>query len=135
MHNKPVLGAEDAKQILAAAEAFARANQWSVSIAVVDDGGHMLGMIRLDGASAMTARMAEAKARSAALGRRDTKIFEDILLGGRISFLTAPGLEGLLEGGLPVLVDGFVAGAVGVSGAKSTEDAEVARQGIAAIVG
>lgn len=133
MKNKSFLEAADVKAILAAAEAEAVKNNWAVAITVVDDGGHMLGMLRLDGAPAVSAHISPAKAHTAALGRRETKIYEDIINGGRTSFLSAPVIEGMLEGGVPVIKDGHCLGAVGVSGVKSAEDAQIARAGIAAI--
>jgi glc operon protein GlcG len=133
MKQKPYLTLDDVKRIAAAAEAEAVANSWAVSIAIVDDGGHLLWLQRLDGAAAISAQIAPAKAHTAALGRRESKVYEDIINQGRVSFLSAPGLNGLLEGGVPVLVDGACVGAVGVSGVKSTEDAQIARAGIAAL--
>jgi uncharacterized protein GlcG (DUF336 family) len=133
MKNKPVLDSADVKLIAAAAEAEALKNQWAVTIAVVDDGGHLLWLQRLDGAAAISAHIASAKAHTAALGRRESKIYEDIINQGRTSFLSVPALAGMLEGGVPILKDGQCLGAVGVSGVKSTEDAQVARAGIAAI--
>ncbi|AEE67653.1 Uncharacterized conserved protein [Bordetella pertussis] len=133
MKTKPVLVADDVKKILAAAEAHALANKWAVTIAVVDDGGHLLGQLRLDGAAPISARIAPAKAGTAALGRRESRVYEEIINNGRQAFLSAPLLEGMLEGGVPVTVDGEVVGAVGVSGVKSSEDAEIARAGIAAL--
>ena len=82
----------------------------------------------------MSARMASAKARTSALGKRETKVYEDMINNGRNAFLSAPDLDGLLEGGVPILVGGQLAGAVGVSGVKSVEDAQVAKAGIAAVV-
>jgi uncharacterized protein GlcG (DUF336 family) len=133
MKTKSFLELSDVKAIAAAAEAEALKNNWAVTIAVADDGGHLLWLQRLDGAPPFTARMASAKARTAALGRRESKSFEDVINGGRTSFLSAPDLEGLLEGGVPVVKDGQVIGAVGVSGVKSNEDAQIARAGIAAL--
>jgi len=133
MKQKPYLTLEDVKRIAAAAEAEALANGWAVSIAIVDDGGHLLWLQRLDGAAAISAQIAPAKAHTAALGRRESKIYEDMVNQGRVSFLSAPGLQGLLEGGVPILVDGQCLGAVGVSGVKSSEDAQIARAGIAAL--
>ena len=134
MNTKPCLSHDDVVAILNAARAEAQKNAWAVSIAVVDDGGHLLGHYRLDGAPPMSARMAPAKARTAAMGRKETKVYEDVINNGRTAFLSAPDLEGLLEGGVPILVDGQVAGAVGVSGVKSVEDAQIAKAGIAAVV-
>lgn len=134
MHTKHVLNAVDVKKIAAAAEAEAIANNWAVCIAIVDDGGHLLWFQRLDGVAPISSHIAPAKAKSAALGRRETKIYEDIINNGRTAFLTAPFIEGLLEGGVPIVFDGQVVGAVGVSGVKSEQDAQVAKAGIAALV-
>lgn len=133
MQSKQVLTLEDARTIAAAAEAEAKANNWAVTIAVVDDGGHLLWLQRLDNAAPVSSHIAPAKARTAALGRRETKVYEDMINSGRVSFLSAPELDGMLEGGVPVMVGGQCAGAVGVSGVKSSEDAQIARAGIAAL--
>ena len=123
----------DVKKVAAAAEAEALKNNWAVTIAIVDDGGHLLWLQRLDGAPAISAHIAPAKAHTAALGRRESKVYEDVINGGRTSFLSAPLISGMLEGGVPVLKNGHCLGAVGVSGVKSTEDAQIARAGIAAL--
>ena len=133
MKNKPVLELADVKTIAAAAEAEALKNNWAVSIAIVDDGGHLLHFQRLDGAAAISSHIAPAKAHTAAMGRRESKVYEDIINGGRYSFLSAPNLQGMLEGGVPIMKDGQCLGAVGVSGVKSTEDAQIAKAGMAAI--
>ncbi len=133
MKNKPTLMLDDVRRIAAAAEAEALANQWAVAIAIVDDGGHLLWLQRLDNTAPISAQIAPAKARTAALGRRESRVYEEMINQGRVSFLSAPGLEGMLEGGVPILVDGQCVGAVGVSGVKSTEDAQIARAGIAAL--
>lgn len=133
MKTKMFLELSDVKLIAAAAEAEALRNHWAVTIAIVDDGGHLLWLQRLDGAPALTAHIAPAKANTAALGRRESKAYEDIVNGGRTSFLSVPTVEGLLEGGVPILKDGLCLGAVGVSGVKSSEDAQIARAGIAAL--
>jgi len=133
MKNKPVLEFADVKAIAAAAEAEALKNKWAVSIAIVDDGGHLLWLQRLDGAAPISAHIAPAKANTAALGRRESRVYEEMINGGRVSFLSAPDLKGLLEGGVPIVKDGECLGAVGVSGVKSTEDAQIARAGIAAL--
>lgn len=135
MQTKPFLTLEDVKKIAAGAEAEALRNNWAVSFAIVDDGGHLLWFQRLDGAAPASSHIAPAKARTAALGRRESKIYEDVINNGRVSFLSAPELEGMLEGGVPVVVDGHVIGAVGVSGVKSTEDAQIAKAGISALTG
>lgn len=133
MKTKNILELADIKSIAAAAEAEALAHGWAVSIAVVDDGGNMLWLQRLDGAAPISALIAPAKARTSAIGRRETKIYEDMINGGRFSFLSAPTLEGMLEGGVPIMKEGQCLGAVGVSGVKSSEDAQIARAGLAAI--
>ena len=133
MKHKPYLGQDDVSKIGAAAVAHAQSQGWAVSIAIVDDGGHPLWLQRLDGAAPVSAHIAPAKARTAALGRRESRIYEETINQGRTSFLSVPQLEGLLEGGVPVIVDGHCLGAVGVSGVKSDQDAQVAKAGIAAL--
>ena len=133
MKTKSVLEFADVKAIAAAAEAEAIANGWAVTIAIVDEGGHLLWLQRLDGAPPISAHIGPAKAHTAALGRRESKVYEDVINGGRTSFLSAPTIDGLLEGGVPIMKDGQCLGAVGVSGVKSTEDAQIARAGIAAL--
>lgn len=126
MQSKSVLTVVEATQILEAARAEAEKNQWAVTIAVVDDGGHLLALLRLDGCAPIGAYIATEKARTSALGRRESKQYEDMINGGRTAFLSAP-LAGTLEGGVPVVVDGNVVGAVGVSGVKPDQDSQVAR--------
>ncbi|MHA6195977.1 heme-binding protein [Pseudomonas wadenswilerensis] len=132
MQRKAVLEHSDITRLLAAAREEARRNGWNVSVAIVDDGGHPLALERLDGCAPISAYIATEKARSAALGRRETKGYEDMVNGGRTAFVSAPLLTSL-EGGVPVLVDGQVVGAVGVSGVKSEQDAQVAAAGAAAL--
>ena len=133
MKSKAVLEFADVKLIAAAAEAEAVKNNWAVTIAIVDDGGHLLHLQRLDGAPPLSSHIGPAKANTAAMGRRESKVYEDIINGGRTAFLSAPFIHGMLEGGVPILKDGQCIGAVGVSGVKSNEDAQIARAGIAAI--
>lgn len=133
LKRKPLLDLDAVKRIAAAAEAEALSHGWAVSIAVVDDGGHLLWLQRLDGAAPVSSHIAPAKARTAALGRRESKAYEEMINQGRMAFLSAPELAGMLEGGVPVVVDGHCIGAVGVSGVKSAEDVQVARAGIAAL--
>lgn len=132
MKTKPMLTLDDARRIAAACEGEAATHRWAVAIAVCDDGGHLLLLHRADGVPPVSAAIAPAKARAAALGKRETKVYEDMINGGRTAFLSAP-LDGMLEGGVPIVVEGHVVGAVGVSGVKSHEDAQVARAGIAAL--
>lgn len=133
MKTRAFLELDDVKRVAAAAEAEALKHQWAVTIAIVDDGGHLLWLQRLDGAPAISAHIAPAKANTAALGRRESKVYEDVINGGRVSFLSAPDLRGMLEGGVPIMQGGQCLGAVGVSGVKSNEDAQIARAGIAAL--
>jgi len=133
MKTKHFLESADVKAIAAAAEAEALKNHWAVTIAIVDDGGHLLHLQRLDGAPPVSAHIAPSKANTAAMGRRESKIYEDVINNGRMSFLSAPAIQGMLEGGVPIVKDGQVIGAVGVSGVKSNEDAQIAKAGIAAI--
>jgi glc operon protein GlcG len=133
MNTKPYLSLAEVKLVAAAAEAEALAQGWAVTIAVVDDGGHLLWLERLDGASPISAHIAPGKARTAALGRRESRVYEEMINQGRVSFLSAPDLNGMLEGGVPIVAGGHCIGAVGVSGVKSAEDAQIARAGIAAL--
>jgi uncharacterized protein GlcG (DUF336 family) len=133
MKSTHLLELADVKAIAAAAEAEALKNQWAVTIAIVDAGGHLLWLQRLDGAAPISAHIAPAKAHTSALGQRESRIYEEVINGGRISFLSAPDIRGMLEGGVPIMKDGTCLGAVGVSGVKSNEDAQIARAGIAAI--
>ena len=133
MKSKSSLELADLKAIAAAAEAEAVKNNWAVTIAIVDDGGHLIWLQRMDGSAPISSHIAPAKANTAAMGRRETKVYEEIINGGRYSFLSVPYVEGMLEGGVPIMKDGQCLGAVGVSGVKSAEDAQIARAGIAAI--
>ena len=133
MKTKATLEFSDVQRMAAAALEEAVRNQWAVCIAIVDDGGHLLHLQRLDGAAATASYISTSKAHTAALGRRESKVFEDMVNGGRTAFLSAPLLQGMLEGGVPIMVDGQCIGAIGVSGVKSTEDAQVAKAGIAAL--
>ncbi len=134
MKNQWVLENEDVHKIITAARTEALEHQWAVTIAVVDAGGHLLALERLDGAAPLSSYIAPAKAKTAALGRRESKIYEEMINAGRVSFLSAPEVEGMLEGGVPILRDGQCLGAVGVSGVKSSEDAQIALAGIAALL-
>ncbi|MBI1891826.1 MAG: heme-binding protein [Burkholderiales bacterium] len=134
MQSKPVLELNDVKKIAAASEAEAKRNHWAVTIAIVDDGGSLLWLHRMDGTPPMTVNMASAKAKTAAIGRRETRIYQEMInTDGRMSFLSAPGLEGMIEGGVPIMWNGHCIGAVGVSGVKAAEDAQIAKAGVAAL--
>ncbi|MEY2654001.1 MAG: hypothetical protein RLZZ524_1029 [Pseudomonadota bacterium] len=133
MKTRSALTHEDLRRMAAAAEAEAVKNNWAVTFAIVDDGGHLLWLQRLDGAAPLSSHIAPAKARTAALGRRESRIYEEMINQGRVSFVTAPEVDGLLEGGVPIMIDGDCIGAIGVSGVKSSEDAQIAKAGIAAL--
>ncbi|MSV27263.1 MAG: heme-binding protein [Bryobacterales bacterium] len=121
-----------AKQIAAAAEAEAAKNKWTMVIAVIDDGGNLVYLERMDGTQIGSVDVAIQKAQSAVKFKRPTKVFEEALKGGRQAILRLPGALPV-EGGVPIIVDGQVIGAIGVSGAQSTEDGQCAAAGIAAL--
>ena len=110
----------------------AKSQGWIVSVAVVDDGGHPLALERMDGCAPASAYIAVEKARTSALGRKETRDYEEMVNGGRSAFLSAP-LVTSLEGGVPILVEGQVVGAVGVSGVKADQDAQIAAAGARAL--
>jgi len=126
-----ILSLADARHIAAAAEREAQTNGWAVSIAVCDAGGHALLLQRMDGAPLMSAQVAPEKSRTSVLGGKPSKAFEDMVNNGRYAALSLPIMP--LEGGEPIVIDGLVIGAVGVSGVKPDQDAQVARAGVAAI--
>lgn len=132
MKSKAVLSQTEVATILAAARAEAQANGWAVTIVVADDGGHPLALERLDGCAPIASYIATEKARSSALGRRETKGYEDMVNNGRSAFLSAP-VVCSLEGGVPLVVDGQVIGSVGVSGVTAAQDAQIAKAGVAAL--
>lgn len=132
MQQKSVLTLAEVNAILDAAQQEAEANNWAVTIAVADDGGHLLGLRRLDGAPPFSAGVASEKARNAAIGRKETQVFEEMINNGRTAFVTAP-MQALLSGGVPVIVDGQVAGSIGISGVKPDQDVQVAKAAIQAI--
>lgn len=133
MKARVALETDDVQAALEAAKAEALKNGWIVSIAVVDDGGHPLGFLRLSDAAPVTAQIAFGKARTAALGRRESKFYEEAVKNGRTAFLSVSDLT-MLEGAVPVLVGGQCAGAIGVSGVKSDQDAQIASAGVRAIL-
>lgn len=119
---KPVLTTALAKRLLQAGEAEAAARGFAVSIVIADDGGHACAVLRLEGAAPATAAIAGEKARTAALIRRPGKAFEDLINGGRTALLSIGSLQGMLDGGTPLMVNGHCIGAVGVSGGRPPED-------------
>jgi len=133
VNTKAVLTQTEVARIVAAAREEARQQQWAVSIAVVDDGGHPLALERLDGCAPIGAYICVEKARTAALGRRESQGYEEMINNGRTAFLSAPQLSGMLSGGVPIQVDGQIVGAIGVSGVKPDQDVQIARAGVAAL--
>jgi glc operon protein GlcG len=129
MYAKNALNLADAKAIAAAAEAEALKNKWNVTIAVLDDGGNLLFLQRLDEAPLGSIAVAQEKARTALLFKRPTKVFEEIIASGRTAMLTLPGATPI-EGGLPLLNNGQIIGAIGVSGVQSPQDAQIAQAGV-----
>ena len=134
MKTKPTLELRDVENGLKAGLAKAAEKGWAVTVSVVDDGGHLLGLKRMDGCAAVAAYISPEKARTAALGQRGSGGYEKMINDGRTAFLCVDVLKGTLEGGLPIVIDGQVAGAVGVSGVKPNEDLEVAQAAVDAIV-
>ena len=132
MFQHAALSLEDAKRVAAAARAEAEKNGWAVVIAVVDDGGHLMYLERMDGTQKASSRIAEAKGRTAILFKRPTKAIEDSVLEGRTVMMGLPGAVPL-EGGVPLMKDGQFVGGIGVSGVQSFQDGIVARAGAAAL--
>ncbi|MDR9468050.1 heme-binding protein [Marinospirillum sp.] len=133
MLSKPLLTLEEANQMIKAARTEAEKEGWNVCIAVVDDGGHLLALERMDGCAPFASYVAPQKAKTAAIGRKETRDFEEAINQGRTAFLSAPEIQGILEGGVPLIVEGQVVAAIGVSGVKSEQDAQVAKAGIAVL--
>jgi len=131
--SRVALEVNDVQAALEAAKSEAVKNGWIVSIAVVDDGGHPLGFLRLTDAAPLSAQIAFGKARTAALSRRESKFYEDVVKNGRTAFLSVSDFTAL-EGGVPVMVAGQCVGAVGVSGVRSDQDAQIATAAVQAIL-
>jgi glc operon protein GlcG len=125
---------DQAKTAMAAAEAKAKQNDWNVVISIVDSGGHAVMLQRLDGSQLASIRIAESKARTAVEFRRPTKALEDAIAGGGagLRYFTV-GQVNLMEGGVPIVVDGKIVGGIGVSGVDSKDDARIAQAGAAAV--
>jgi glc operon protein GlcG len=130
MKTKHCLDLADAEFILNAAYEYALQHGFAVSIAVVDETGCLLSMKRMDGASPMTARLSHEKAQCSAISKRPIKLFEDLIRNGQQGFLSVESISGMLEGGEPILYQGQLVGAVGISGVKSFQDAEIAQYAI-----
>ncbi len=129
---RKVLTLDAAKEIMAAAEAEARQNNWNVSIAILDEGGRLLMLQKMDGAPPASVDVCQAKGRSAAIFKRPTKAFSDIVGGGRVVMMALPGAVPV-EGGVPILAGGECVGAVGVSGVTSEQDGQIAAAGVAVV--
>ena len=134
MQTKHYLTLSDAEFLLNKAHQYAIDHSFNVSIAIVDETGNLLAMKRMDGASPMTANLCVEKAKCSAISRRPSKLFEDLIKNGQMGFLTMDSFSGMLEGGEPILYAGQLVGAVGVSGVKSFQDAEIAQHAIQAFL-
>ena len=130
---KRTLTLDATRQISSAAEKFAHKKGWNVVIAVVDDGGHLIHLARMDGTQIGSIDVAQAKARTALAFKRPTKVWSEALKSGRTQILGLPGATPI-EGGLPLVVKGEFLGAIGVSGVTSEQDGEIAQAGVAALV-
>jgi glc operon protein GlcG len=131
MKTRSYLTLDDCRRISAAAEAEAARNNWNVVIAILDDGGHLLHLVRMDGATPANAEIAVGKARTSAVTRRPSKMWEDRIAAGRVSMLGMPVLP--VQGGLPIVVDGVCVGGIGASGVQSHEDEQICQAGIEAL--
>ena len=131
--SKKTLSLEAARVALAAAEAEAVRNNWRVAIAIVDEGGHTIALVRLDGTQWSSIRTAVEKARAATAWKRPTRLLEESVNQGRTAFLSIGQGMGLLQGGVPIEADGVIVGAVGVSGVKASDDEIVALAGVNAL--
>jgi glc operon protein GlcG len=126
----PPISLEQAKKVMAGAEAEAMKNKWNVVITVLDSGGHVVALHRLDGTQLGSIEAARQKAYSAVLYRRPTKVFQDLVAqgGANLRLLSLAGASPL-EGGIPIIVNNTIVGAIGVSGVTSEQDAQVAKAG------
>ncbi|MBV8031290.1 MAG: heme-binding protein [Betaproteobacteria bacterium] len=131
MKTRPMLTLDDCRRISAAAEAEAAKNNWIVCIAILDDGGHLLHLVRMDGASPANARIAVEKGRTAAESRRPTAAWQD-RIAKRPELLRMPGITPV-QGGLPIMAQGVCVGGIGVSGVQSHEDEQICQAGINAL--
>ena len=131
MRNKPTLTASDVQQMAAACRAEAEKNKWTVTFAIVDDAGFLLYLERMDGAGPMTAEVAAMKARTAAITRRPTKMWEDLIKDRPVMMKFPDNLP--IQGGVPIMAQSDCVGAIGVSGVQSHQDEQVASAGIAAL--
>jgi glc operon protein GlcG len=135
MKTKKYLALDDAKIIAAGCEKEALSGGKAVTVAIVDDGGHLLILQRLDDAPLLSMEIAIGKARTAAIARRPSKFYMDRINNNEVAVLSLPGNLTCMEGGEPIMIDGECIGAVGVSGVTGAEDAVIARAGISALIG
>ena len=129
MKTRKELTLDDCRKLMSAAQAEARKNGWNVAIAILDDGGHLLHFERMDGATPANAAIAVEKGRTAAMSRRSSGVWEEMIKGGRTVMLKMPGILPM-QGGMPIMVDGACVGGVGVSGVQSHQDEQIAQAGI-----
>jgi glc operon protein GlcG len=132
LSTKRTLNLDIAKRMVAAAEQEARKNNFTMFICIVDDGGNVMFIERMDDAQLGSFEVSMEKAKSALLFKRPTKAFEDVVAGGRVAVIKLPGALPV-EGGIPLMADGKIIGAIGVSGGTSPQDAQVAQAGVAAL--
>ena len=133
MKMRPELTQADCLKMSAAAEGEARKNAWNVAIAILDDGGHLLHFMRMDGATPANAAIAVDKARTAATSRRASGMWEKLIKDGRTGMLNMPGILPV-QGGLPIVAEGTCVGGIGVSGVQSHQDDQIAQAGIDALL-
>lgn len=131
MYEKKILSLEDVKRVAAAAEAEANRNDWNVVIAIVDDGGHLMYLQR-EKVQLGSVEVAITKAKVAVMFRRPTRFWEETVSSGRLGYLAMPGMLPL-EGGVPLIYEGEIVGAIGISGVKSSEDGQIAQAGADAL--
>ena len=129
---QPYLNLEEALRISDAAEEKARQENWNVVIAILDGGGHLIALRKMDGVQIGSVEVAQAKAKSAVFFKRPTKVFEDMVKGGGIHLLNLPNVIPV-EGGLPIFKDGVCVGAIGISGVTSAQDGIIAEAGLKAL--
>lgn len=130
----PPIGIENARKVMAAAEAEAAKNNWAVVIAIIDSGGHVVMMHRYDNVQLSSIEISQGKAKTALMFKRPTKVLDDAISSGGsgLRFLSLKDIVPV-EGGLPIVVDGKIVGAIGVSGVLSSQDAQIARAGLEAL--
>ena len=133
MKTRPMLTQEDCERIAKGAVAEAARNNWKVAIAILDDGGHLMHFTRMDGATPANAGIALEKGRTAAISRRSSGVWEEMIKGGRTAMIKMPGILPV-QGGMPIVAEGTCIGAVGVSGVQSHQDEQICQAGIDALL-